>query len=166
VSAASTRVDVRDVLRELFPADSTGGRVVRAFYLMGIAEEEIKAAQKRMPRFKKRVNAAFAVLHPGELLTYSDEIYRHHCRELIGRMVRHQDIRLATDAEVLVMFSRTSLAAPLASQFAHAMSTVFLRVFPHADPEQFATGAEAWTGNCEEIINDARRRLARDRGHR
>lgn len=128
--------------------------------------EEIKAAQRRSPRKKKTIRDAFPVLYPGELLTYPDALYRAHCRELIGRCVRGEDVRPATDAELCIMFEQTSLKAPLASQFAHAYSTVFHRVFPSADRETFFTGSEAYANGTEEIIRDARKRLARDRGHR
>ncbi len=161
VAQSSNRFDA-GILSALFPESDVPRRIGRAFDLMRVAEEEIAAAKLSAPRKRKTLHALFKAMYPGELLAYPDAVYRSHCRELIGRAKRGEDLAPGTDAEVLVMMSKASLAAPLASEFAHAMSTVFRRVFPDA-PEDLAAGAEAWSGRTEEIIAEARRKLARER---
>lgn len=141
----------------------TGSAIGNAFRRMHIAEQEITKAKARWPRKRKQLHASFGILYTPLLRDHGDDLFRAHCRELLGRVMRGEDTAPGTDAEVLAMFSLTSLQAPLASEFAHAMSVVFHRVFPAAKREVFATGSEAWTGRTSEIIDDARKRLARDR---
>ncbi len=161
VAAASTRVDA-ELLELVLPEGDAGRRVARAFDLMRVAEEEIAAAKLACPRKRKTLHGLFKAMYPGELLRYPERLYRSHCRELIRRAKRGEDLRPGTDAELLVMFCETSLRAPLSSEFTHAYETVFRRVFPEA-PDHGFVGREGWEGRTREIIDDARRRLARDR---
>ena len=136
------------------------------FRRMSIAEEEIATAKRRCPRKAKALHASFGILYTSTLARFSDDIYRSHVRELLARVMRREDTRLATDAELLAMFSETSLRAPLASSYANAMSVVFHSVFPHADMNRFQAGHAAYPKDAEEIITAARKRLAHDRGPR
>ena len=164
--ATSTRVDVRPILAILFPEGNGASRIGRAFYLMGIAEEEIEAAMKKAPRKRAAIKGAFRYLYTPVLMTYGDELYRAHCREIIGRVKRGEDLSPGTDAEMLATFSEMSTKAPLASEFANAMSEVFFRVFPEKSREVYAAGHEAWEGRKEEILSELRRKLSRNRDSR
>lgn len=158
---AAATSDRSDALLGIFDA---GSAVASAFRRMGIAEEEIDAAKRRCPRRKKAIHAAFAVLCASHLGRFSDDVYRAHAREIIGRVMRGEPIEPGTDAEILVLLSEQSLVAPLASDYAHAMSHVFHRVFPDADPERFErAGRESYKGALDEILADCRRKTARDR---
>lgn len=92
-----------------------GDRVMNVFALMGLAEEEIAAAKDRYPQATELVYDAFRYLAPSPLLRPypPGDLYRGHCREIIARLVAGQDLRPATDAELLGVFSETSLDAPL-----------------------------------------------------
>lgn len=151
---------------ELLLGGVGGGGIAQAFRRMEIAEQEIEEAKRRWPRRKRAIHAAFGVLCAPRLASYSDAVYRAHAREIIGRVMRGEDVRPGTDAEVLATLSEASLRAPLASDHAHAMSRVFARVFPDADMGRFAAGNEAWAGRTNEIIKEARRKLATDRSVR
>lgn len=162
---APTRVGV-DLLAALFPEGDVVARVARAFELMGVAEEELLAEEKKSRRVRAvlRKRGVFKALYPGELVAYPDPVYRSHCREIIARAKRGEDLRPGTDAELLVMFCRSSLKAPLASEFVLAYETVFDRVYPGNEITGGGRlGRDAWRGRAEEIVEEARRRLARDR---
>lgn len=159
MAAASTRVDA-GLLARVLPEGSVR-QIGRLFDLMKIAEEEILAAKRACPRKAKTIDTAFRYAQPFALVGYGDELYRAHVREIISRLKMGEPLSPGTDAEVLVAFSLASLQAPLASEFAHAMSTVFARCFPGSRLE--SAGSEAWPGRSREIVEELRRKLARDR---
>lgn len=162
MAAASDRSD-GPRLAEMMALVGGPTTILAAFRRMEIAEEEIAEAKRRSPRARKRLHEAFRFLCPPEVLREkSDALYRAHVRELLGRVKRGEPLEPGTDAEVLAVFSETSLRAPLASDFAHAMSVVFFRVFPDADPDMH-TGREGWAGRTSEIIADVRRKVSRAR---
>jgi hypothetical protein len=92
------------------------------------------------------------------LLGLDDRVYRHHCRELIGRAKRGADTRPATDAEVMAALSAMSLRAPLGSTAASLYEELFRRVMGRrvAGPSP----REPWTGAKRELLDQMRRRLA------
>lgn len=118
----------------------TGSALGDLFTLMAWAEDEIKAAQKRHPTHSDLIFDAFKFLGntwlththtpPGNLET----LYRAHCRELLDRIGHAgKDTQTvvcpATNAEILMLCSDTSLKAPLGGDafviFAHTFKSVF-----------------------------------------
>lgn len=159
---AAVTSDRSDALTALLGPN--GNALLAAFDRMRIAEEEIAAAKRRCPRKRKTIHGAFEFLCASHLGRFSDDVYRAHAREIIGRIMRGDPLEPGTDAEVLVLLSEQSLVAPLAADYAHAMSFVFHRVFPNADPERFErAGRESYRGALDEIITECRRKAARSR---
>lgn len=162
--AAATSSDRSDALFGIF---ESGSAIASAFRRMGIAEEEIDVAKKRWPRRRTVIHGAFRFLCASHLGRFSDEVYRAHAREIIGRVMRGEDLKPGTDAEILVLLSEASLVAPLASDYAFAMSHVFHRVFPNAGADRFEhAGRESHRGALDEILAECRRKTARDRAIR
>jgi hypothetical protein len=86
----------------------------QTFRRMDIAEQEIARAQRRHPKDKDRIFQLFRLLCPTPPLAHVlDDIYRSHCREIIARAVRRDDICPGTKAEMLGFLSQASLEAPL-----------------------------------------------------
>lgn len=137
-----------------------GGVLVDAFRRMDVAEEEIVAAKRRCRRKAAKLHNAFQFLCAPHLHRYSLDVYRAHVRELLGRVMRGEALEPGTDAEMLAVFSETSLKAPLESGHAHAMSVVFHRVFPEADPTKTFAGRQSWPTETEEILRDLRKKLS------
>jgi len=162
-----SRVDEarRRLLRDAMAEMSAGGagvanRIGRAFALMEIAEHEI-ASRRERSRVPQKVNDAFGILEPGFLAEFqSDHLYRMHCRELISRVERDEDVRPGTAAECVAVLSRGSLDAPLDRDHAFVYERLFLSMF---DPGKSPEGRESYPGAGDEIEARLRKKLARDR---
>lgn len=141
----------------LGPAD---GPIGRAFDLMGIAEEEIRAAGGRKGN---RAWDAFAQLEPGFLRRYSDELYRAHCRELIGRAKRGEDMNPGTAAEIVACLSELSLKAPPARDHAALYHRTFAKLFPDHPVAKDRIDSGSYPGALDELEVGIRKKLARDR---
>jgi hypothetical protein len=154
-----------DAVRRLLAEDLVAGDVARAirrtFRFVEVAEEELARASLSSRRARVRFKGLFAALYPGEMVGYADDVFRHHCRELIGRARRGEDLSPGTDAEVLIALSSASLRAPPDADHAHAMSVVFARVFPDSALEP--AGSESWPGRLGEILGELRSRVGRER---
>lgn len=153
-----------EALRDLVPS-ALSTRIARAFEYMKITEEEIRRARAlaQDDAVAHRLHASFGLLWPGELLNLTPEVYRHHCRELLGRIERGDDVRPGTDAEVLWMLVQTSLAAPLNANGCALYDRLFVSIFGRLPPECGEPTREPWPGAAEEMLHGARRRLAKDR---
>ncbi len=150
-------------LSDLLPKNCA--RVVdRTFDFMGVAEDEIAAAMKGTKSLerKRRINGVFLALMPGPLIDLTEEVYRHHCRELIARAANEQDLYPGTTAEVLQMLEQTSLRSPLNRQGIALYERLFREVFGSL-PEGREPTPEPWEGATDEMLRDARRRLRKAR---
>ncbi len=109
----------------------TGNRIAGVFEQMAVAEEEITAAKLRYPEHVEVVHDSFRYLVSSAIVNqlYSDKLYRGHCREIIDRVVKGEDVTLATDAELLVLYAEASLRAPLNGMGALLYFEAFLAVF-------------------------------------
>ena len=111
------------------------------FRAMEIAEEEIAAARRRHPEKAAILWDCFMLLNrPPLFRNLHPAIYRHHCRELLERVVAGEDTRYATDAELLVALCRASLKAPLMDTAEVLYVRLFQRIFPDQDIED----ADQW----------------------
>lgn len=127
-----------------------------AFDLMGVAEEEIAVAMKRWSRARKRINASFRILYPGDLVRYREEMYRKHVQELLERVARGQDTTAPTGVEMLAALSQMSLIAPPGPAQAGLMVRLFQRLFPGVDD---GSCSEPYPGAIDEVYRVLARRL-------
>jgi len=145
-----------------------GGAVGDAFRKMGVAEEELAAAAERYPRETwERVNdVAFALLCPNDLLrTKSDDVYAAHCRELIDRVAAGASDRAlaeATDAECLALVMAQATKAPLTREYAALAHRLFCKLLGDKVARLLEVEddyREAWPGELDELLSEARGKL-------
>ena len=156
-------------------ADLLPGPVVGVFVRMDVAEEEISRAgnPEALP--------FLALCPPPEFQGLALWLYRAHARELCERARDGSRLRAATYAEITIGMHRTTLVAPPAQEFGAAYAVAMKRAAElgdHEVPEHLvdqggpAGWREPWPGRSEEILKEARRKLAvKDRvllqlGHR
>lgn len=137
--------------------------VWRAFELMKVAEDVIAKAGGRRGGGGpgRRAWDAFQALSPGELSSFSDDLYERHCEELVARAVEGSDLRPGTRAEAVVLLYQASLCAPLSSSYLRAYEDLMgqLRMLPGGAEEPL--GRYAWIGEGDEILEDLRRKASR-----
>lgn len=126
-----------------------------------VAERELARARRK---YGAEVPHAFAILYPTPVLRgTAPRVYRSHCRELIRRVVRNQDTRAPTRAELMCAVSRMSLAAPLNEVGAAAYEYLFRRVMGRAALERVlgdrGPAREPWPGAIGELLHGLRRRM-------
>ncbi|KOV84805.1 hypothetical protein ADL03_15185 [Nocardia sp. NRRL S-836] len=112
-----------------------------AFERIGLAEQEIAAAQVRHPRHADRIWHSFSLLQPDPGLERmnSEMVYRSHCREILDRVAAGEDTRPGTAAEGCCALRNTSLVAPLTS----AGAGLYLRLWDAAGFPEIEGFAEA-----------------------
>lgn len=129
-----------------------GSTVARTFVMIGVAEE-LLAAWPSAPR------GLFPLLCPPVSLRDMDlAVYRSHAEELIARARRKEDLRPATDAEVLSALSATSLTAPLNANGSALMDRLFRRIFGRAVAGEPAR--EMHPGAADDLLHEVRRHNA------
>jgi hypothetical protein len=108
--------------------------------LMTWAEEEIEEAQARHGEVRRgRLWNSFLMLKvTDQPCMWSEIIYRAHCRELLDRVAAGQDVRPATDAEMITALYESSLAVPLSS----AAVTLYFRIAARSFPELWAASGD------------------------
>lgn len=145
----------------ILPLEGGHARTIsRTFDLMAIAEEEIERAGGR----GSKAWGAFGHLCPNELAGYSDDLYRHHCRELIARFVAGEKTEPGTTAECLATLSRTSLNAPLKGDPTNLMARLFRQVYGRdVDGHEGQEIRESFPGALDEMEQEMRRKLSRQR---
>jgi len=137
----------------------------RLFRAMEIAEEEIAKAQERWPGKKEELWSAFRYLGTGTCSIpggYADRVYRAHCREILERIVRGEDLRPGTDAECMVALCEMSQVTPLHFPAVCLYRKLFERRLGY-DPSPEVASFEEWTGSSREWESELRKRLARER---
>jgi hypothetical protein len=146
-------------------------RTVRAtFARVDIAEEEIQAAKLRFPACASEIHAAFACLCPTDpIRDLSEDVFRFHCREILERVAKAQDVRPGTTAEVLGFLADASQLAPPSRFAAFLYQRLFARLLPDRLTESCGGIAmpEPERFEKEEVLSlegRLRRRLATDRG--
>ena len=107
----------------------TGGRPLDAYGRMVLAVME---AANEHPQLVGALTLAIPMLAPTDpLMEYGHvQLYDSHVAELIGRIVRDEDLTLPTSAEILVVCSAASLKAPLDRSGYALFCSVFREVFP------------------------------------
>ena len=104
------------------------------FDLMGIAEEEIEAAQKRFHEPVGKGDGpiwnSFNLLVPTESVM-TEKLYRAHVQELLDRVGDGEDTRPATKAEMLGVLAIMSQEAPLPP----SATGLYFKLMSHLFPE-------------------------------
>lgn len=153
------------LLDELAPF--LGSDIVTTFRLMAIAEEEIAAAKDRAPLQSHLIDGAFRMLCPRMALFggRSPDLYRHHAREIIARVLAGEDTRPGTQAEVLCVLSESSMRSPLANSALALMEKLVEAIFPGTIPQLFVDDwefREEWPGAADEVFATTARRITDD----
>lgn len=139
--------------------------VNKAFDFMKAAEEEIAKAKRQHPEHENVIHSSFLILYPGSLMSLGEGIYRHHAREILGRVVRGEDVSVGTCAEVLAELYSVSLKKPLNQLGQATYERLFARVLPEQASKLFPDGPaqEPWDGAVEEEIARIRKKMSKDR---
>lgn len=139
--------------------DKTGA-FANAFEKMAIAEREILRACRAYPKARTRIWNAFGVLVPGGLSGLADAVYRHHCRELLTRVARGEDLRPGTRAEICAMISKMTLVTRLHRDVELFGLIISNEIFPGRDLLVEGVRAE-YPDAIDEIEAEFRRKLAK-----
>lgn len=133
-----------------------------------IATEEVELAQAQNPERAEDIDKVWRACFRTQVIAnskYDDRVYRHHIRQLIQRQLDGEDLRPATDAELLCAFMGAALQTPLISRAHGLIMMLFQNIYPdfefHDDPEIDArikdpTTYDAWGGEVEELIAEER----------
>lgn len=130
---------------------STMGWVLDA---VQVAEEEIERASEECPKSAKSIDAAFRKLQPTTVFQEHPvmDVYRHHCKELLRRVVGKEKLAPATRVEAMLGLAGMSLKAPLNRDATLLYSRLFEEVFPGRG--EFPDDRESYPGACEELLNE------------
>lgn len=134
--------------------------VVGAVQRMGIAEEEIAAAQSRHPEKADSLRGAFMSLVPPVSMRgpVCPDVYRAHVRELLERVAAGRPTGPITDAEVLLALSWGSLRAPLERDHAALMGKLFAQVMGDESTDVGGCATESYPGAANELLARLRRK--------
>lgn len=143
-----------DIVREL-----TGGHFDAIMRMLAITEEEIARAKRKYPDKADKVDLAFMLCKPTEVLKGKcDQVYKSHVRELIVRAMRGKDTRPGTAAEVLCGMLGAATLAPLNAEGAALVERLFRIVMrQELDGEHFRP---VWKGQVEDAFAEAQRKTA------
>lgn len=136
-------------LADLF--NETRSVVAGAMQLVEWAEDEIAETCAQHPAQADDLHHAFSLLVPTADVMRTEFVYRSHCQELLGRVVRGEDTRPPTNAELAAACCEASLAGPLKPGGFTVYMRAFKRAFPDkaghlddaVDPYEYVTGSEA-----------------------
>jgi hypothetical protein len=147
------------VLREVFALPDQWRAVGAVFEYITQADHILRKACERWPEHAQRLNASFKLLQPPTFMRGRvPEVYKAHVAELLERVVKGQDTRPGTDAEVLCAMLDNSLVAPPTDDMARLVEVLFQRVMPgKLEPGRVH---EAWPGQHAEVLAGVRRVLA------
>jgi hypothetical protein len=141
--------------------DARSNVIRQAFDSMEIAEQEIARAMAECSSAegKRRINGTFLALKPPmQFVHRAEQVYRAHCRELIARAERGEDLDVGTKAEALCAVLDTALKAPLRTTAAAVAELLFVAVFGKSVDDQ--PPREAYPGAALEMINELRQKMA------
>ena len=125
--------------------------VVRVFDFIEIASKELDLAAAQRPERAEDIKKAFCLLcwQGDHLPLPTDEVYRSHAREIIGRVINGRKAVPGTKAEALMALSQASLKAPLNQTGLCAMQHLYADVMEMEDMEFVP---EPYKGAAQELI--------------
>lgn len=110
---------------------SCANAIAYTFRRMDIAEDEIREAKTYYPELAQRIDRAFRHLCPTPpLANVGDTLYRHHCSEIIDRIIHRCDVKPGTRAEIIGALSGASLKSPLDRTACLLYEKLFAELFP------------------------------------
>lgn len=135
-----------------------GPEMTSMFRLMALAEEEISAAVETAPLDETAIQSSFCLLCPRMTLFEgkNTNLYRHHCREIIARVVAGEDTRPGTKAEVLATLSSLSLISTIVDSAHRLMEDLMAEILPEFKQPTGWEPHEAWPGAVEETLAKCR----------
>lgn len=135
--------------------DDIMGQANNLFALMDDVEVMIAEYQRKHPAKKAELWDAFKTVMPTHNMTmYRKELFLAHCEELLDRIVAGEDLRPATNAEILAVFVRVSAAAPFHGNAAYAYYVTFAKVF--GEPDWGVELRENYDGASHHILHEVR----------
>jgi hypothetical protein len=160
-------------MTELFPEIFPSGMadtMRSALKALQIAEYEITDAKNRYgAEHRAKIWRSFKTLQPrSQALSSREKLYRVHCREMIDRHVKGEDLRPGTKAEALTALVECSLMAPLNEAGFALYTKLFQELFPD-DAEKLTpnwkdwAGREQWPHQNDEQLAWLKRKLAHHR---
>jgi hypothetical protein len=152
--------DLAELLRELARHNKKLCHIVTVFECSVIADQTVREMQEVYPDFADIIDQTFKTLTPTEpLMDKSPELFKAHCRELVFRRISGENIKPATDAEIISAISDLSLRAPLKRDCVYVMQKLFKKLFPDRLKE-LPEIQESYKGSHFKIEMDLRRNLA------
>lgn len=100
-----------------------------SFELMEIAENCIATYQKHHPDFKDELWDSFWLVRPFDGM-FEPRLYAAHVNELLWRVVNGEDVRYATNAEIIWGISLGSMAVPPSVSCVYLMAKLFDKIYP------------------------------------
>jgi len=123
--------ELAEFLREFARQNKALCQIVTVFECSMIADRTVRKMQEVYPDFADIIDQTFETLTPTEpLMDKSPELYEAHCKELIVRRISGENIKSATDAEIIAAISDLSLKAPLKRDCVYVMQKLFSKLFP------------------------------------
>lgn len=121
--------------------------------MIGVAEDEIRAAQRRWPNQKDVLFHSFSLVRPERGVDIHEQLYRSYVRELLDRIGSGKgDTRDGTTAEVLLGLKEASLRAPLS----HEGFALYLRMWEEAGMPPLWDEGEVNRGELYEALSRQR----------
>lgn len=140
-----------------FPSVKTTS-INNLFHHMDISEEEIARAQEAQPEYRDLLWDSFRYLSSDYLSDAGDELYRHHCQEILSRVVNGDNLDEATKSEVMYAISKTSLKAPLQSTSTYLYHDLFVEIMGY-DPSPDLPTLEPYKKECNQLYEGIAKRL-------
>lgn len=141
----STSDGILREMRETLDLGPTVDRLESIFKTMEWAEDEIAAAERAYPTEAARIHQCFLPLQPSPVISVlmNERIYRAHVRELLHRVAERKPLTTATFAELCILFSYASLAAPLNQDGTATYNYCFKQAFGEDVAEKYGFSLDA-----------------------
>jgi hypothetical protein len=136
--------------------------VVSTFRTMAVAEEELANAKAAKPACATVIDRVFGIGYRTDpLIRKGESVYRIHFKELIERVLKNEDTRPATKAEVLCALLDTSLAAPLRRDPQALAEALWRELFPRQPMSKRRDQTRpTYKGSVVELFEQMQRKLA------
>lgn len=139
-----------------------GAAISDMFQCMEYAEEEIAKAVEEHPECASALGDSFRFMGTYRLPTVIEEAYRHHCREILQRIVDKDNLDNPTKVEIMYFLVKVSLKGPLRSRAFYLYQELFIEVMGHHFDDEIPM-PKHMESECEELHLRLLRQLAYNR---